>query len=162
MIKCGQPIEYYNEECIGYCVIVCGILVHFKRVILAPLFMNIIEIVGSVAESHIFMHVRYTFQYLAANNIFYQFVISLNTDGIIDISALLFVTTNGADYMKHYLKLSNLTEDILGEQLKVGLEQYLALEFTKGGQTVSKAFVRFLPWLYNSSASIQHEAKTCR
>ncbi|CAF3709034.1 unnamed protein product [Rotaria sp. Silwood1] len=54
-------------------------------------------------------------------------------------------------------QLSNLTEDTLGEQLKVGLEQYLALEFTKGGQTVSKAFVRFLPWLYNSSASIQHE-----
>ncbi|CAF1545712.1 unnamed protein product, partial [Adineta steineri] len=71
------------------------------------------------------------------------------------------VTTNGAECMKHYLnetvafiadihtitkikstmkeksekqQLSNLTEDTLGGQLKAGLAQYLALEFTKGGQ----------------------------
>jgi hypothetical protein len=52
-------------------------------------------------------------------------------------------------------QLSNLTEDTLGGQLKAGLAQYLALEFTKGGQRDSKAIVRFLPWLYNPPTSVQ-------
>jgi hypothetical protein len=52
-------------------------------------------------------------------------------------------------------QLSNLTEDTLGGQLKAGLAQYLALEFTKGGQRDSKAIIRFLPWLYNPPTSVQ-------
>jgi hypothetical protein len=52
-------------------------------------------------------------------------------------------------------QLSNLTEDTLGGQLKAGLAQYLALEFTKGGQRDTKAIVRFLPWLYNPPTSVQ-------
>ena len=52
-------------------------------------------------------------------------------------------------------QLSNLTEDTLGGQLKAGLAQYLALEFTKGGQRDAKAIVRFLPWLYNPPTSVQ-------
>lgn len=52
-------------------------------------------------------------------------------------------------------QLSNLTEDTLGGQLKAGLAQYLALEFTKGGQRDPKAIVRFLPWLYNPPTSVQ-------
>lgn len=52
-------------------------------------------------------------------------------------------------------QLSNLTEDTLGGQLKAGLAQYLALEFTKGSQRDSKAIVRFLPWLYNPPTSVQ-------
>lgn len=52
-------------------------------------------------------------------------------------------------------QLSNLTEDTLGGQLKAGLAQYLALEFTKGGQRDPKAIIRFLPWLYNPPTSVQ-------
>ncbi len=90
--KCGQPIEYYNEECIGYCIIVCGTLVHREPAIAAPLLMDMIETIGRVAESHIYtwqenstvvapansrsiaqQFIRCTFQQLAANNISYQF-----------------------------------------------------------------------------------------
>ncbi|CAF3245537.1 unnamed protein product [Rotaria socialis] len=408
--KCGQPIEYYNEECIGYCIIVCGTLVHREPAIAAPLLMDMIETIGRVAASHIYtwqenstvvapansrsiaqQFIRCTFQQLAANNISYQFfqqnfrderllhtialslndfpefnsiialkwllndmnkqkslsldicttllsniaqfmeyipidspiqlwtsvflefdflfdkltrvyttiksstqvtydltpilrimmnilkvpyianvrlvldpfsklltfilrngtfqlehiielcslsnrtftrdrekfllprcivnvlveamlhrypcpdrnlllmiqLILLDSGGTIHASAIVsddvraydphnVVTTNGAECMKHYLnetvafiadihtitkikstmkeksekqQLSNLTEDTLGGQLKAGLAQYLALEFTKGGQRDSKAIVRFLPWLYNPPTSVQQGAK---
>ncbi|CAF2900291.1 unnamed protein product [Rotaria sp. Silwood2] len=408
--KCGQPIEYYNEECIGYCIIVCGTLVHREPAIAAPLLMDMIETIGRVAASHIYtwqenstvvapsnsrsiaqQFIRCTFQQLAANNISYQFfqqnfrdekllhtialslndfpefnsiialkwllndmnkqkslsldiwttllsniaqfmeyipmdspiqlwtsvflefdflfdkltrvyttiksstpvnydltsilrimmnilkvpyianvrlvldpfsklltfilqngtfqlehiielcslsnrtftrdrekfllprcivnvlveamlhrypcpdrnlllmiqLILLDAGGTIHASAIVsddvraydphnVVTTNGAECMKHYLnetvafiadihtitkikstmkeksekqQLSNLTEDTLGGQLKAGLAQYLALEFTKGGQRDSKAIVRFLPWLYNPPTSVQQGAK---
>jgi hypothetical protein len=90
--RCGQPIEYYNEECIGYCIIVCGTLVHREPAIAAPLLMDMIETIGRVAASHIYtwqenstvvapsnsrsiaqQFIRCTFQQLAANNISYQF-----------------------------------------------------------------------------------------
>lgn len=90
--KCGQAIEYYNEECIGYCVIVCGTLVHREPVIAAPLLMDMVDTIGRVAASHIYtwqensavvtpansrsiaqQFIRCTFQQLAANNICYQF-----------------------------------------------------------------------------------------
>lgn len=90
--KCGQPIEYYSEECIGYCTIVCGTLVHREPAIAAPLLMDMIETIGRVAASHIYtwqenstvvapansrsiaqQFIRCTFQQLAANNICYQF-----------------------------------------------------------------------------------------
>ncbi|CAF4138176.1 unnamed protein product [Rotaria sordida] len=50
--KCRQPIE-----CIGYCIIVCGTLVHHEPAITAPLLMDIIETIGRVAASH-----RYAWQ----------------------------------------------------------------------------------------------------
>ncbi|CAF1634464.1 unnamed protein product, partial [Adineta steineri] len=408
--KCGQPIEYYSEECIGHCIIVCETLVHREPAIAAPLLMDMIETIGRVAASHIYtwqenstvvapansrsiaqQFIRCTFQQLAANNISYQFfqqhfrddkllhtialslndfpefnsiialrwllndmnkqknlsldictillsniaqfmeyipidspinlwtqvfyefdvlfdkltriyttiksntpvnydltpvlrimmnilkvpyianvravldpfsklltfilqngtfqlehiielcslsnrtftrdrekfllprsivnvlveamlhrypcpdrnlllmiqLILLDAGGTIYASAIVsddvraydphnVVTTNGAECMKHYLnetvafiadihtitkikstmkeksekqQLSNLTEDTLGGQLKAGLAQYLALEFTKGGQRDSKAIVRFLPWLYNPPTSVQQGAK---
>ncbi|UJR25060.1 hypothetical protein I4U23_006420 [Adineta vaga] len=408
--KCGQAIEYYSEECIGHCIIVCETLVHREPAIAAPLLMDMIETVGRVAASHIYtwqenstviapansrsiaqQFIRCTFQQLAANNISYQFfqqnfrdekllhtialslndfpefnsiialkwllndmnkqksfsldicttllsniaqfmeyipidspiqlwtsvflefdflfdkltrvyatiksstpitheltpilrimmnilkvpyianvrlvldpfsklltfilqngtfqlehiielcslsnrtftrdrekfllprtivnvlveamlhrypcpdrnlllmiqLILLDAGGTIYASAIVsddvraydphnVVTTNGAECMKHYLnetvafiadihtitkikstmkeksekqQLSNLTEDTLGGQLKAGLAQYLALEFTKGGQRDAKAIVRFLPWLYNPPTSVQQGAK---
>lgn len=90
--KCGQPIEYYNEECIGYCIIVCGTLVHREPSIAAPLLIDMIETIGRAAASHTYtwqenstvvapansrsiaqQFIRCTFQQLAANNICYQF-----------------------------------------------------------------------------------------
>ena len=90
--KCGQSIEYYNEECIGYCIIACETLVHREPGIAAPLLMDMIEAIGRVATSHIYtwqenstmvtpansksiaqQFIRCTFQQLAANNISYQF-----------------------------------------------------------------------------------------
>ena len=90
--KCGQAIEYYNEECIGYCIIVCGTLVHREPAIAAPLLIDMIETIGRVAASHIYtwqensavvtpansrsiaqQFIRCTFQQLASNNICYQF-----------------------------------------------------------------------------------------
>lgn len=90
--KCGHAIEYYNEECIGYCIIVCGTLVHREPAIAAPLLMDMIETIGRVAASHIYtwqensavvtpansrsiaqQFIRCTFQQLASNNICYQF-----------------------------------------------------------------------------------------
>ncbi|CAF4599285.1 unnamed protein product, partial [Rotaria socialis] len=40
---------------------------------------------------------------------------------------------------------SNLTEYALGAQLYVNIVKYLAVQFTKGGQTYSKVIACFLP-----------------
>ncbi|CAF1267095.1 unnamed protein product [Rotaria sp. Silwood1] len=52
LVLSEQPIE-----CIGYCIIICGTLVHHEPAITAPLLMDIIETIGRVAASH-----RYAWQ----------------------------------------------------------------------------------------------------
>lgn len=54
--KCGQAIEHYNEECIGYCIIVCGTLVHREPGVAAPLLMDMIETIGRSVSFHMSFH----------------------------------------------------------------------------------------------------------
>ncbi|KAI0989726.1 hypothetical protein GJ496_008126 [Pomphorhynchus laevis] len=56
------------------------------------------------------------------------------------------------EYPEHNMNTS-LTEDVIGCQIKAGLSQYLALEFTRGRE--SRLISRMLPWLYDSPSSIQ-------
>lgn len=50
----------------------------------------------------------------------------------------------------------NLNEDTLGSQLKAGVAQIIALEFTRCNQAEgTKAIQRCLPWLYHPPAAVQ-------
>ncbi|XP_072170179.1 protein unc-79 homolog [Diadema setosum] len=54
----------------------------------------------------------------------------------------------------------NLNEDTLGSQLKAGVAQIVALEFTKANQREgSKAIQRYLPWLYHPPSAVQQGPK---
>ena len=49
----------------------------------------------------------------------------------------------------------NLNEDTLGGQLKSGIAQYVALEFTRGNGRENRAITRYLPWLYHPPSAMQ-------
>ncbi|XP_022099411.1 protein unc-79 homolog isoform X2 [Acanthaster planci] len=54
----------------------------------------------------------------------------------------------------------NLNEDTLGSQLKAGVAQIIALEFTRSNQRDStKAVNRYLPWLYHPPSAVQQGPK---
>ncbi|XP_041469783.1 protein unc-79 homolog [Lytechinus variegatus] len=54
----------------------------------------------------------------------------------------------------------NLNEDTLGSQLKAGVAQIVALEFTKAnGREGPKAIQRYLPWLYHPPSAVQQGPK---
>lgn len=50
----------------------------------------------------------------------------------------------------------NLNEDTLGSQLKAGIAQYIALEFTRSHGRDNKAVIsRYMPWLYHPPSAMQ-------
>ncbi|XP_013379281.1 protein unc-79 homolog [Lingula anatina] len=53
----------------------------------------------------------------------------------------------------------NLNEDTLGNQLKSGIAQYIALEFTRGNGRDNRAINRYLPWLYHPPSAMQQGPK---
>ncbi|XP_063244249.1 protein unc-79 homolog [Bacillus rossius redtenbacheri] len=59
--------------------------------------------------------------------------------------------------IKSYSKgpVVGLNEDTLGGVLKSGVAQYLALEITRGNSRDNRAIARYLPWLYNSTSTLQ-------
>ena len=60
-------------------------------------------------------------------------------------------------YLQNNLKggAQNLNEDTLGSQLKAGIAQYVALEFTKGNGRDNRAISRYMPWLYHPPSAMQ-------
>ncbi|CAD5115352.1 DgyrCDS4332 [Dimorphilus gyrociliatus] len=54
----------------------------------------------------------------------------------------------------------NLNEDTLGSQLKAGIAQYIALEFTRSHGRDNKAVIsRYMPWLYHPPSAMQQGPK---
>lgn len=50
---------------------------------------------------------------------------------------------------------SSLNEDTLGNQLKSGIAQFVALEITRGNGRDNRAISRYLPWLYHPPSTVQ-------
>ncbi len=65
--------------------------------------------------------------------------------------------------IKHNMKVDKqhqtfLNEDTLGAQLKAGLSQFLALEFTelnKAKERDARSIVKYFPWLFNIPSNAQ-------
>ncbi|CAH1792396.1 unnamed protein product [Owenia fusiformis] len=53
----------------------------------------------------------------------------------------------------------SLNEDTLGSQLKSGVAQFIALEFTKCNGRDNRAINRYLPWLYHPPSAMQQGPK---
>lgn len=51
--------------------------------------------------------------------------------------------------------VSSLNEDTLGNQLKSGIAQFVALEITRGNGRDNRAISRYLPWLYHPPSTVQ-------
>ncbi|KAK3093633.1 hypothetical protein FSP39_018303 [Pinctada imbricata] len=54
---------------------------------------------------------------------------------------------------------SSLNEDTLGNQLKSGIAQFVALEITRGNGRDNRAISRYLPWLYHPPSTVQQGPK---
>ena len=48
----------------------------------------------------------------------------------------------------------NLNEDTLGSILKVGIAQYVSLEFSKGNSREIKISSRYMPWLFQPPSAV--------
>ncbi|XP_056021737.1 protein unc-79 homolog isoform X2 [Ostrea edulis] len=55
--------------------------------------------------------------------------------------------------------VSSLNEDTLGNQLKSGIAQFVALEITRGNGRDNRAISRYLPWLYHPPSTVQQGPK---